>query len=265
MSDPNLHDPKYWDALVDSYAAQAQPFTEFFAKAALAKLDIGPGTRLIDIATGTGAAAIAAARAGADVVAIDFSEGMVRNAMSHGLSNIDARQMDGEDLKLPDASFDAAVSIFGVMLFPDWRAGLREMHRVTRSGGSAAVVVWKSRFGAAANLLLSEALLTVYPGVTRPSPSDGMSTLSDPDALATALISAGFRNPHVEEVTHSYILDIAAFDDVDRLFAANPIWRPLEAVQRFAVLCELRARAERERVGDVLPIPSTALIVTADR
>ena len=63
--------------------------------------------------------------------------------------------MDGQALDLPDAAFDATVSVFGVMLFPDWRAGLREMARVTRPGGSAAIAVWKSADGAALHLLLT--------------------------------------------------------------------------------------------------------------
>ena len=46
--------------------------------------------------------------------------------------------MNGEALTVPDASFDAAFSIFGVMLFSDWRRGLREQARVLRSGGKLA-------------------------------------------------------------------------------------------------------------------------------
>jgi SAM-dependent methyltransferase len=45
--------------------------------------------------------------------------------------------MDGQALDLPDAAFDAVFSIFGVIMFPDWRKGLAEMARVTRPGGTA--------------------------------------------------------------------------------------------------------------------------------
>ena len=50
--------------------------------------------------------------------------------------------MDGEALTVADASFDAAFSIFGVMLFSDWRRGLREQARVVRPGGKACVATW---------------------------------------------------------------------------------------------------------------------------
>ncbi|GCC47338.1 hypothetical protein chiPu_0031706, partial [Chiloscyllium punctatum] len=93
--------------MVATYEAQSQPFTTLFADAAIATLPIGPSSRVLDVATGTGAAALAAARTGADVTAIDFSAGMVARVGAHGLPNIEARQMDGQALDLPDAAFDA--------------------------------------------------------------------------------------------------------------------------------------------------------------
>lgn len=54
MSDQRLNDPDYWDALVANYEAQGHPFTAYFAEAALAKLDMGPSTRVLDVATGPG-------------------------------------------------------------------------------------------------------------------------------------------------------------------------------------------------------------------
>lgn len=265
MSDPKLNDPDHWDRLVSNYAAQAQPFTQHFAEVALAKLGIGRSARVLDVATGTGAAAFAAARAGAGVLAIDFSAGMVRQVLSHGVPGIEAREMDGQALDLPDASFDAALSIFGVMFFPDWQAGLREMARVVRPGGSAAVAVWKHLDGAATSLLLSQVRRDLYPELEMPAPPAGMIELSDPGRLSAAMVTAGFREPAVEEVTHDFLLDIAVLDDADRLFALVPPWSCLEESQRAAVLREVRARAERGRVGDALPIPSTALIATARR
>jgi ubiquinone/menaquinone biosynthesis C-methylase UbiE len=93
------------------------------------------------MATGTGALALAAARTGAQVLATDFSPGMVACVAAAGLPNVEARVMDGQALDLPDARFDAAFSIFGVIMFPDWRKGLAEMRRVTKPGGYGAVVL----------------------------------------------------------------------------------------------------------------------------
>jgi ubiquinone/menaquinone biosynthesis C-methylase UbiE len=265
VSDRDPNNPEYWDKAVASYEAQAQPFTSYFAEVALAKFDIAPSMRILDVATGTGAAALAAARSGAEVLAIDFSSGMVQRVLSYGVANIAARQMDGQTLDLPDASFDAVMSVFGVMLFPDWRAGLREMARVTRPGGSAVVAVWKDADGAATNLLLSQVCKALYPDLVVPSPFPGMIELSDPHRLSLAMSAAGFSPPSVEEVTHDFQLKVAVLDDAGRLFELIPIWRTLDAGQRDAVLGEVRTRAEHGRVGDTLPIASTALIATARR
>jgi ubiquinone/menaquinone biosynthesis C-methylase UbiE len=263
--DQDPKDPKYWDKAVANYEAQAQPFTSFFAEAALAKLDIIPSMRVLDVAAGTGAAALAAARKGAEVLAIDFSSGMVERVLSHGVPNVAAKQMDGQALDLPDASFDAVMSVFGVMLFPDWRAGLREMARVTRPGGSAVVAVWKDVDGAATHLLLSQVRRALYPDLVVPVPFAGMIELSDPQRLSAAMIAAGFSAPAIGEVTHDFQLKIAALDDADRLFGLIPTWSTLSKSQREAVLGEVRVRAERDRAGETLPIPSTALVATARR
>jgi hypothetical protein len=90
-----------------------------------------------------------------------------------------------------------------------------------------------------------------------------MIELSDPRRLCAAMIAAGFSAPSVQEVTHDFQLKVAALDDADRLFGLIPAWSALDASQRQAVLGEVRVRAERGRVGDTLPIPSTALIATA--
>lgn len=173
--------------------------------------------------------------------------------------------MDGQALDLPDASFDAVFSIFGVMLFPDWRAGLREMARVTRPGGTGVVAVWRDSGGAATNLLLSEACRSLFPERAPPHLTDGITELSDPRRFAAAMIAAGFSDPKIEEVTHDFLLEITALEDAYRLFEFVPTWSTLEPDEQAAVIEAIRARAERDRVGNVLPIPSTALIATARR
>ncbi|WP_076864469.1 class I SAM-dependent methyltransferase [Bradyrhizobium mercantei] len=259
------NDPAHWDKMVAAYEAQSQPFTTLFADAAVARLPIGPSSKVIDVATGTGAAALAAARSGADVTAIDFSAGMVARVRAHGLPNIEARQMDGQALDLPDAAFDAAVSVFGVMLFPDWRAGLREMARVTRPGGSAAIAVWKSADGAAVHLLLSQIIRRLYPDTVTPMPVSGLAELADPTRLGTAVVAAGFSDPDVTEITHDFKLNVANPADVDKLFEFMPHWSGLDADQSAAVAHALRSEIEQRRVGDSFAIPSTALIATARR
>ena len=187
--------------------------------------------------------------------------GSVSRVLSHGWPNLTARQMDGQALDLPDASFDAAFSNFGVMLFPDWRAGLAEMARVVRRGGLGSVGTWKDPGGAAATLLLAQRCAALFPRLETPAPVAGMNELRDPDRFRAAMAAAGFSGVRIVEVTNDYLVEPAMLDDPDHLFYFSPLWKQLDADQRTAVLASIR---ESQR-GATLPVPSTALIATALR
>jgi ubiquinone/menaquinone biosynthesis C-methylase UbiE len=139
--------PESWDDHVAVYEEVFEPLSNAFASRALDQLDSGSGARLLDIGAGAGGAALMAASRGSDVVAIDASSRMVARivcrASDAGLSDrVRADVMDGMALALPDASFDAAISVFGVILFPDVDLGMREIARVLKPGGRAAIVAW---------------------------------------------------------------------------------------------------------------------------
>lgn len=111
---------EFWDDAADQYVASAEPFTAMFCEDAADLARIEPGLTLLDVATGPGALALAAARREAKATAIDFSQSMVgRLAARTDDLAIVARQMDGQALDLDDASFDRVCSVFGVPLFPD--------------------------------------------------------------------------------------------------------------------------------------------------
>ena len=241
----------------------AAPFTGHFARASLAGLPIGPGTRLLDIATGTGALALWAADKGATVTAIDFAPGMVARVAGQNHPRVTALQMDGQALDLPDSSFDIVASVFGVMLFPDWRAGLAEMARVCRPGGTGVVAVWSNPEGAAIFQLLADIRQQLYPAEARPEPAAGMTALADPARLADALVAAGFTAPHVRPETQAFQLDLRLLEDADTAFAGMQLWTTLTPEQRQAVRAEIVGRAAEAGVSDALPIVSTALIATA--
>lgn len=118
-----FEDPDHWDTAARHYEQTAHPFTTLYAEAALARVALGPEARVLDVAAGTGALALAAARTGAQVLATDFAAGMVARIAAADLPNVEAKVMDGQALALPDASFDAVFSIFGVIMFPDGAKG----------------------------------------------------------------------------------------------------------------------------------------------
>lgn len=251
----------HWDSAAQHYERTAHPFTARYAEAALARVPLAPGARVLDVAAGTGALALAAARAGAQVLATDFSPGMVARIAAAGLPNVEARVMDGQALTLPDGGFDAVFSIFGVIMFPDWRKGLSEMARVTRPGGCGVVATWREQ-GAATFLLLGEVRRRLFPGRDGMQIPEAVGVLGDPGRFAREMMAAGFRAPQIEAVTHDYELDADALEDPDTLFGMSPDWTGLDEAEKAAVVAEVRHMA-----GDrpILPIPSTALIGVARR
>lgn len=256
-----FENPDHWDTAARHYEKTAHPFTLRFAEAALAKVALGSDKHILDVAAGTGALALTAARTGVRVLATDFSPGMVARIAAAGLPNVEARVMDGQALVLPDAAFDAVFSIFGVIMFPDWRTGLAEMARVTRPGGHGVVATWKDR-GAATFLLLGQIRRKLFPereGMTMPG---AVRALGNPKDLARELVAAGYRDPRIESVTFDYELDVTALADPDTLFGMSPDWTSLNDAEKAAVVGEVRQMTGEQ---SVLPIPSTALIAVAER
>jgi len=105
---------------------------------------LAPGQRVLDIATGTGIAAEAAAQAvgpSGHVVAADVSSAMVERARERlgRLPNVAFAVEDGQALTFPDQGFDAVLCNMGLMYFPDPARGLAEFRRVLRPGGRAVV------------------------------------------------------------------------------------------------------------------------------
>lgn len=106
---------------------------------------VRPDQRILDVATGNGNAALAAARRGCEVIGIDY----VPELLARGRECAAAERLpvtfcegDAENIPYPDASFDAALSTFGVMFTPDQERAASELMRVTRPGGKVGLVSW---------------------------------------------------------------------------------------------------------------------------
>jgi ubiquinone/menaquinone biosynthesis C-methylase UbiE len=104
-----------------------------------------PGENVLDVATGSGNAAIASALAGAKVTGLDLTPKLLEAARVRageaGLE-IDFVEGDAEELPFPDASFDRVTSCFGVMFAPRHKRAANELARVARPGGTVGVAAW---------------------------------------------------------------------------------------------------------------------------
>jgi demethylmenaquinone methyltransferase/2-methoxy-6-polyprenyl-1,4-benzoquinol methylase len=103
---------------------------------------VGPGDRVLDVASGTGDLAIELARRvgeSGEVIGSDFSEGMLELARAKA-PGLRFEQANALDLPYDDDSFDAATVGFGARNFSDLPQGLREMARVVRPGGRVVIL-----------------------------------------------------------------------------------------------------------------------------
>src|SRR5919205_3045404 len=134
-----------WDTIAAGYDEFVTPTHMWLANEGLRRADLRSGMRFLDVAAGSGALSIPAARLGAQVLATDMSPVMLEHldarARKEGLS-IETRIMDSHALELKDNTFDVAGSQFGVMLFPDMPRGIREMARVSKPGGRVLMNVY---------------------------------------------------------------------------------------------------------------------------
>jgi SAM-dependent methyltransferase len=107
--------------------------------------DLHAGWRVLDVATGSGNAAIAAARLGCTAVGVDYVPALVERAkvraQAEGL-DVELLVGDAEALPFPADSFDAVTSVFGTMFAPDHRQTANELLRVSRPGGTIALASW---------------------------------------------------------------------------------------------------------------------------
>ncbi|MDI5983776.1 class I SAM-dependent methyltransferase [Halomonas sp. M4R5S39] len=112
------------------------------AEALCDAVDLHAGERVLDVACGSGTAALVASRRYCDVVGIDYVAALIERARHRAVADdLDAEFHvgDAQDLPFPDASFDAVLSVYGVQFAPDQEQAANEMLRVCRPGGRIAL------------------------------------------------------------------------------------------------------------------------------
>ena len=215
MSDQNkMFEPRLIEEIRDAWDNVAADFDRFVTPLNIANgeevlrfVDLRPGMQLLDVATGSGALSIPAARLGAQVVAVDISPSMVERlkarARKEGLSNLEGRVMDGQHLELEDDTFDISASQFGVVLFPDLPRGLSELVRVTRPGGGVLMVTGGPPSKIEFHGFFIGAIQAVIPGFTGfpTDPPPLFFQLQDPEKQRHELAKAGLKDIRVETTT----------------------------------------------------------------
>jgi ubiquinone/menaquinone biosynthesis C-methylase UbiE len=197
-----------WNKIAPGYDRTNTPTQMWLGNEGLRRAGLRSGMRFLDVAAGSGALSIPAARLGAQVVATDQSPAMLdlleKRARKEGLS-IETRVMDGHALEFDDNSFDITGSQFGVMLFPDMPKGIREMARVVKPRGRVLMTVYGDPHEIEFFGFFVAAIQSVRPDFTGP-PMDPLPLpfqLQDPDRLRKELATAGLKEIKVETITET--------------------------------------------------------------
>ena len=196
-----------WDAIAARFDEFTTPEAMRIGEEIVRRADVGPGTRLLDVAAGSGALALPAARRGARVTAVDIAPTMIERlrarAAAERLSGLAGLVMDGLALDLASDTFDVSVSLNGVSVFPDISGGLAEMVRVTRPGGRVVVGAFGPQPKVEFITFVMGATQAAVPGFA-PLPADPPPPpfqVADPVVFRERLAGAGLAGVSVETVT----------------------------------------------------------------
>jgi SAM-dependent methyltransferase len=169
-------------------AAELEPVAELVVEMAA----LSPEERVIDLACGTGNAALLAAARAARVIGIDSAPRLLEVARQRAREQrleVDFREGDLLRLPLGDRAADVVISVFGVIFASDPGAGLRELRRVARAGGRALITAWVPT-GPIDGAL--SALNRILAGVA-PEPTVKRFGWCEPDVLAPVAHEAGLE------------------------------------------------------------------------
>ena len=238
------------------------------------QVDPRPGQTILELAAGPGETGfLAAERVGPNghLISTDVSQGMVdaarRGVETRALANVECRVMDAHHIDLPEASVDAVLCRFGVMLMPEPARVLREARRVLRDGGRLAYAVWgPPDRNPWLTLLVGAALQSGHAPPGDPFGPGGVFSLAVPEANRALVEPAGFSEVQVEEIAGAMRYD--SFDEYWEVQStvSGPLAvliGSLAAEDVAAIKADLEPTLAPFRSGDALSLPSLAVGVSA--
>ena len=234
---------------------------------------LAPGMHVLDLASGTGEPSLSIAKAVGPqgrVVATDLVPGMLDNARQNaralGLTNIEFRQADAEQLPFSDQEFDRVTCRFGIMFFPQIDKALAEIRRVLKPGGRVSFIVWGSF---AENPLFAATLGPFMKHVQVPPPPPDAPTIfrfADENKLASTLKSSGLHSVEVRKHQVPWLWPGPPEEAWDALRdLAAPFRKMIDALppeKKPEVMEEIVSNLRRFEEGNQVKLPATLVTGT---
>ncbi|MDQ6961890.1 MAG: methyltransferase domain-containing protein [Mariprofundaceae bacterium] len=209
-----LSQPEPWDLVAEGYATTTMPMFRPYAEVAIESLGVSATGKVLDVACGPGTATLLLAKKACEVHAIDFSAEMLaildEKIKIEKHLNIYPQFGDGQAMPFKDESFDAAVSMFGLMFFPDRYKGFSELYRILRAHGRIAVTSWAPVSQSPAMQIMFGALHVINPDL--PEPKMAIDSLENPEQFEKEMQEAGFHQIKVQRVRKEFpVVSVADF------------------------------------------------------
>jgi ubiquinone/menaquinone biosynthesis C-methylase UbiE len=177
------------------------PFWSHFGRVTVSRLQLKLGARVLDLCCGTGASALPAAEAvgpAGTVLGVDITEALLERgrakAAAAGLGNVTFEATSVEDLRLPAASLDAVISVFGLFFVEDMAGLLSRAWAWLAPGGVLAITTWGQQVLAPGEALFWEAVLREAPALT---PKSHAGRLDTPEKIAAVFAAADLPRPGI--------------------------------------------------------------------
>lgn len=256
---------KIWNAAAARYEKMSSslfgPVTEEF----LEFIGVRKGWRVLDVACGPGIASRAAARRATQkgsVLAVDLAPGMIELAASRPAQKraapIEYRVMDAQKLEVPDASFDAALSQLGLMLFARPDAALCEMRRVTAPGGPVACLVQGRRSAMLFTALIMDAIVSRAPHLKSPQGAPTLYAFG-----SDGILEERFTRANLTEIVTKRLAGIFRFSSPEDYWntltegagRTSAMLRSLSPEIQAKIKADILRRAAKRRVRSFVEIP----------
>ena len=228
-----------WEQVAPDYSLDRVGIFGRSARRLIGLLHLSPGSKLLDVGTGTGAVTPhAAARVGCQgmVIGCDFAAMMVYLALEQEAPAICYCQMDAEQLGFPTASFDSVTCAFSLFQFPDMNRALAEMWRVLKPGGQLALSNWGPGYFSPVASLQRDLFREFGLRALLANP-----IAFKPDRLRALLCSAAFTEVQLIEET-----DEVWFENPEQVWSFNLDMGPFPMMLQRQLSTERRRQLERQ-------------------